>query len=184
MPPRPACGVCCASGAAGSSIAWTALCKRSMWWAKVVRSSSILAFRTTWKLSMPIRRSSSSSTARRMTHELSPPFVAIRTGAESPMKIAISGIGIAGPALAYWLLRDGHAVTLVEKAPAFRSGGYIIDFWGLGYDLAERMGILAQVLASGYHVRRVQLIDARGGQIGGFSTDALRQVTKGRFISL
>jgi 2-polyprenyl-6-methoxyphenol hydroxylase-like FAD-dependent oxidoreductase len=33
-------------------------------------------------------------------------------------------------------------------------------------------------------VRRVQLIDARGGQIGGFSTDALRQVTKGRFISL
>ena len=100
------------------------------------------------------------------------------------MRIAVSGVGIAGPALAYWLLRDGHDVTLIEKAPRFRSGGYIIDFWGLGYDLAERMGILPQVLEAGYRVKRVQLLDAAGKPLGGFFTDSLRQITEGRFVSL
>jgi 2-polyprenyl-6-methoxyphenol hydroxylase-like FAD-dependent oxidoreductase len=55
------------------------------------------------------------------------------------MKIAISGAGVAGPTLAYWLLRTGHEVTLVEQAPSFRAGGYVIDFWGVGYTIAERM---------------------------------------------
>ena len=100
------------------------------------------------------------------------------------MKVAISGMGIAGPALAYWLLRYGHEVTLVERAPRFRSGGYIIDFWGVGYDVAERMGILSQVREAGYSVRRVQLVDARGRRNGGFSTEALGSVTKGRFTSV
>ena len=100
------------------------------------------------------------------------------------MKVAISGMGIAGPALAYWLLRSGHEVTLIERAPRFRSGGYIIDFWGVGYDVAERMGILSQVREAGYSVRRVQLVDARGRRIGGFSTEALGSVTKGRFTSV
>ena len=100
------------------------------------------------------------------------------------MRIAVSGAGIAGPAVTYWLLRDGHDVTLIEKAPRFRSGGYIIDFWGVGYDLAERMGLLPQVLGAGYHVKRVQLVDTAGKRLSGFFTDALSQVSKGRFISL
>ena len=33
------------------------------------------------------------------------------------MKVAISGAGVAGPTLAYWLLRGGHEPTLIEKAP-------------------------------------------------------------------
>jgi 2-polyprenyl-6-methoxyphenol hydroxylase-like FAD-dependent oxidoreductase len=57
------------------------------------------------------------------------------------MKIAINGAGVAGPALAYWLQRSGHKLTLIEKSPHFRIGGYIIDFWGIGYTIAERMGI-------------------------------------------
>ena len=56
------------------------------------------------------------------------------------MKIAISGAGIGGAALAYWLLRTGQEPTLIEKAPHLRSGGYMIDFWGVGYTVAERMG--------------------------------------------
>ena len=54
-------------------------------------------------------------------------------------KIAINGAGIAGPALAYWFHRNGHEVVLIEKAPLFRTGGYVIDFWGVGYTVAERM---------------------------------------------
>ena len=43
--------------------------------------------------------------------------------------ILISGAGIAGPTLAYWLLRRGFTPTIVEEAPSPRTGGYVIDFW-------------------------------------------------------
>jgi 2-polyprenyl-6-methoxyphenol hydroxylase-like FAD-dependent oxidoreductase len=56
------------------------------------------------------------------------------------MRVAINGVGIAGPTLAYWLQRFGHEVLLIEEAPALRCGGYVIDFWGVGYDVAEKMG--------------------------------------------
>jgi 2-polyprenyl-6-methoxyphenol hydroxylase-like FAD-dependent oxidoreductase len=66
------------------------------------------------------------------------------------MRIAISGAGIAGPSLAHWLHHSGHEPTLIEKAPRLRTGGYVIDFWGVGYTIAERMGVLPEVLKAGY----------------------------------
>ena len=100
------------------------------------------------------------------------------------MKIAISGAGVAGPTLAYWLLRTGHEPTLIEKAPHFRTGGYIIDFWGVGYSVAERMGILPEVQRAGYLVRELRFVDDRGRKAGGFSTETLRGMMKDRFTSL
>ena len=46
-------------------------------------------------------------------------------------RVLISGASIAGPALAYWLLKAGYDVTLVERAPAPRPGGQAIDFAAL-----------------------------------------------------
>ena len=100
------------------------------------------------------------------------------------MKIAIQGAGIAGPALAYWLDRHGHEPVLIEKSPQFRTGGYMIDFWGLGYTIAERMGILPQVLERGYKVQEIRLVNQRGGKAGSFSADVFNRMTDGRFISL
>jgi 2-polyprenyl-6-methoxyphenol hydroxylase-like FAD-dependent oxidoreductase len=101
-----------------------------------------------------------------------------------PMKIAINGMGIAGPTLAYWLTDAGHDVLLVEEAPKLRTGGYIIDFWGVGYDIAERMKLLPRIQALGYHMREVRFVDQRGRRSGGFSTDVIRRLTNGRFTSL
>lgn len=100
------------------------------------------------------------------------------------MKICISGAGIAGPSLAHWLLRLGHDCTLVESAPQFRRGGYIMDFWGRGFDLSERMGLLPQVLAAGYRVREVRLVDELGRKVGGFPAENLYAGLGGRFVSL
>jgi 2-polyprenyl-6-methoxyphenol hydroxylase-like FAD-dependent oxidoreductase len=59
-----------------------------------------------------------------------------------PRDILISGAGIAGPALAYWLGRYGFTPTVVERAPALREGGYAVDFRGpVHLDLLARMGI-------------------------------------------
>jgi 2-polyprenyl-6-methoxyphenol hydroxylase-like FAD-dependent oxidoreductase len=100
------------------------------------------------------------------------------------MHIAISGAGVAGPTLAYWLRRSGHEVSLIEQAPQLRAGGYVIDFWGLGYQLAERMGVLPEVLAAGYQVQEVRMVDRRGRRIAGFSAEAFRAAVDGRFTSL
>jgi hypothetical protein len=100
------------------------------------------------------------------------------------VKVVINGAGIAGPTLAYWLQRAGHQVLLVEQAPQLRRGGYIIDFWGLGYDIAEKMGLIPRIRSQGYQVREVRFVDKRGRRRGGFSTDAFQRLTGGRFTSL
>jgi 2-polyprenyl-6-methoxyphenol hydroxylase-like FAD-dependent oxidoreductase len=100
------------------------------------------------------------------------------------MKVVINGIGIAGPTLAYWLTDAGHDVLLVENAPKLRSGGYIIDFWGIGYDIAERMKLLPRIQTLGYHIREVRFVDQRGRRNGGFFTDVIRRMVNDRFTSV
>lgn len=100
------------------------------------------------------------------------------------MDVLISGMGIAGPTLAWWLRRRGMRPTLVEIAPEPREGGYIIDFWGKGYDIADAMGLLPAIRRVGYHVREVRLVGAGGEKRGGFSADVFARVTNGRYISL
>lgn len=100
------------------------------------------------------------------------------------MRVAISGAGIAGPTLAHFLLRQGHQPLLIERAPEFRRGGYVIDFWGTGYQVAERLGLIEAVLAKGYRVREVRLVGEGGRRIGGFDGRAFERPTGGRFTSL
>jgi 2-polyprenyl-6-methoxyphenol hydroxylase-like FAD-dependent oxidoreductase len=100
------------------------------------------------------------------------------------MRIAISGAGIAGPTLAYWLRRSNHDVLLVEEAPQLRSGGYVIDFWGVGYDIAEKMGLLPTINELGYPVQEVRFVDRRGRTKGSFSTSVFSRMTGGRFTTL
>ncbi len=98
--------------------------------------------------------------------------------------ILISGAGIAGPALAFWLHRAGFETTLVERNPELRTGGYIIDFWGLGYDIALRMGLAAGLESAGYHIREFRVVGDEGQRLAGFGTAAFRALTGGRFITL
>ncbi|KUH83473.1 MULTISPECIES: FAD-binding domain [unclassified Mycobacterium] len=100
------------------------------------------------------------------------------------MKVAISGAGVAGPAFAHWMLRAGHEVTLIEKAPSFRTGGYVIDFWGLGYRIAQKMGIEEDVLDAGYQVDELRSVRADGRVAASFDVDPIRRATVGRYTSL
>lgn len=60
--------------------------------------------------------------------------------------VLISGASIAGPALAYWLSRNGCTVTVVERAPALRTGGQAVDFKGETHrTVLTRMGLLDDV---------------------------------------
>ncbi|HEX2284693.1 MAG TPA: FAD-dependent monooxygenase, partial [Mycobacterium sp.] len=56
--------------------------------------------------------------------------------------LLISGAGIAGPSLAFWLTRNGYRVIVVEIAPGIRPGGQTVDLRGAGGDVVERMGLI------------------------------------------
>jgi 2-polyprenyl-6-methoxyphenol hydroxylase-like FAD-dependent oxidoreductase len=58
------------------------------------------------------------------------------------MRAVIIGAGIAGLAAALRLRQIGWESLIIERAPQRRSGGYGVAFGGIGYDAAERMGIL------------------------------------------
>ncbi len=60
-------------------------------------------------------------------------------------KILISGASIAGPTLAWWLIYYGFKVTIVERAPELRAGGYKIDLRGAAVEVIKRMGLYEKV---------------------------------------
>jgi 2-polyprenyl-6-methoxyphenol hydroxylase-like FAD-dependent oxidoreductase len=98
--------------------------------------------------------------------------------------VLISGLGIAGPTLTFWLKAAGFQPTLVEHAPLLRSGGYVIDFWGLGYDIAERMGLRDEINRIGYHIREMRIVDQRGRRVSGFGTRVFLELTGGRYVTI
>lgn len=99
------------------------------------------------------------------------------------MRILIAGAGIAGPTLAYWLLRAGHAVTLVERAPELRRGGYLVDFWGAGFDVAERMGITEELRRRGHVFREARAVNRAGRRIASFRPSSVMG-SSDRYVSI
>lgn len=100
------------------------------------------------------------------------------------MKILISGAGIAGPTLAYWLAHYGMQPTMVEAAPRLRTGGYLIDFFGAGLEIAERMELLPEITGRGYRMKEVRVVDERGRRTAGFSAETFARAARGRYTSL
>ena len=98
--------------------------------------------------------------------------------------VLISGLGVAGPTLAFWLRTAGFQPTLIEQAPAPRSGGYVIDFWGLGYDIAERMGLRDELDRIGYHISEMRIVNERGKRVAGFGTSVFLELTAGRYVTI
>jgi 2-polyprenyl-6-methoxyphenol hydroxylase-like FAD-dependent oxidoreductase len=98
--------------------------------------------------------------------------------------VLISGASIAGPALAYWLDRYGFDVTVVERAPAVRSGGYPIDVRGSAIDVVERMGVLSQLRAAHVDTRKLRFVDADGNPIATIAPENLAGGANGRHVEL
>jgi 2-polyprenyl-6-methoxyphenol hydroxylase-like FAD-dependent oxidoreductase len=98
--------------------------------------------------------------------------------------VLISGAGIAGPTLAFWLKAAGFEPTLIEQSTSLRSAGYVIDFWGLGYTIAERMGLLGEINRVGYHVHEMRIVNDAGQRLAGFGTRVFEELTSGRYVTL
>lgn len=85
--------------------------------------------------------------------------------------VLISGAGIAGPALAHWLHRQGIRSTIVEQAPEVRLGGQAVDLRGLGEVVAERMGIMPRVRERIVHEKGLRYVDNAGRELATMPAD-------------
>ncbi|WP_316528390.1 FAD-dependent monooxygenase [Kitasatospora brasiliensis] len=86
--------------------------------------------------------------------------------------ILVSGGGIAGPALAYWLRKAGFRPVVVERAPGPRPGGQSVDLRGAGRTVIERMGLLDQVRQVAVDQRGLALVDRNGKRLAELPTEA------------
>ncbi|GAA3272494.1 FAD-dependent monooxygenase [Dactylosporangium vinaceum] len=81
------------------------------------------------------------------------------------IEVLISGASIAGNALAAGLARAGCAVTVVERAPALRPGGYAIDIRGVALEVADRMGVSDGARQWSTDTEGTSFVDAAGRRI-------------------
>ncbi|MGB8404604.1 MAG: FAD-dependent monooxygenase [Mycobacterium sp.] len=80
--------------------------------------------------------------------------------------VLVNGGGIAGPTLAFWLVRLGHRVTITEQAAELRAGGQAVDFRGPALDVLDEMGLLDQVRACATRMGPLVIVDQRGKEVG------------------
>ena len=83
----------------------------------------------------------------------------------------ISGAGIAGLSLAYWLTDRGFRVTVVERSPGLRSGGQAIDVRGTARDVIARMGLMDQVRAAHTGTHGIAIVDRTGKPVARMGGD-------------
>jgi 2-polyprenyl-6-methoxyphenol hydroxylase-like FAD-dependent oxidoreductase len=100
------------------------------------------------------------------------------------MRALICGAGIAGLTLAWLLDRMRWDVQLVERANSLRREGYMIDFFGPGFDAAETMGLLPRLRELAYTITELNYVDRSGHPRAALDYQVMFNSLDGRLISL
>jgi 2-polyprenyl-6-methoxyphenol hydroxylase-like FAD-dependent oxidoreductase len=89
----------------------------------------------------------------------------------SSSHVLVSGASFAGLATAFWLVRLGYQVTVVEAAGGLRKGGTPVDIEGETIGILQRMGLFDAVRAMALPPRAFEFKDAEDRTLGGFGLD-------------
>jgi len=100
------------------------------------------------------------------------------------MRVLISGGGIAGLTLANILHQHGIGSVVIEKAADLRQDGYAIDFFGTGYEVAERMGLVDRLFSQHISFDGIEYVNAQGKLIVKLDAALLRKITEGKYMAL
>jgi 2-polyprenyl-6-methoxyphenol hydroxylase-like FAD-dependent oxidoreductase len=98
--------------------------------------------------------------------------------------ILISGAGIAGVTLAFWLKKFGFNPTIVEISPKLREGGYAIDFMGAGFEVAERMEIIPDLQKVDLNLSELVFVDKNNKRKGGMNYQLIKKMMNNRAFTL
>ncbi len=96
----------------------------------------------------------------------------MNTHTSTTLDILVSGASIAGPAVALLLARQGHSVTVVERAPSLRTGGQTVDLRGAGRTVIDRLGLRDATDARLLDQRGIAAVDSSGRRCSELSVDA------------
>lgn len=103
--------------------------------------------------------------------------------ARSSLRVLISGAGIAGNALAFWLTRLGHDVTVIERHPELRASGLQLDLRGPGIEVLRRMGLEQAFRERSAPEAGMQVVDSKGRQRAYFPAAEAGGKNKGNLTS-
>lgn len=78
------------------------------------------------------------------------------------MRVLISGAGVAGPTLAWFLAKTGARVDVVEKAKELLPHGQNVDIEGSALKVIQKMGLLEEVKRNNTTEKGTQFIDPNG----------------------
>lgn len=78
------------------------------------------------------------------------------------MRVLISGAGIAGPTLAYFLAKNGAHITIVEKNHSLLPHGQNVDIQGSAITVIKKMGLMDQLRRFNTTEKGAQFIDPKG----------------------
>ena len=98
--------------------------------------------------------------------------------------VLISGAGIAGTSLAFWLKKFGFNPTILEVAPKLREGGYAIDFMGAGFDVAEKMGIVPALEKVDIDISKLVFVDGNNKDKGSMDYRKIKKLMNNRAFTL
>jgi 2-polyprenyl-6-methoxyphenol hydroxylase-like FAD-dependent oxidoreductase len=96
-------------------------------------------------------------------------------GVDMNERILISGASIAGSTVAFWLARHGLSPTVIERAPGLRTGGNGVDVRGQAVEVAEQMGIMAQIRAAATDVIGTSFVDATNRSVARIDMQAIQR---------
>lgn len=82
----------------------------------------------------------------------------------APLKVLITGAGIGGNALALWLSKLGHDVTVNERWSCLRANGLQVDLRGYGIQVMRHMGIEDKIRAKCVKEEGIKIVDSRNRQ--------------------
>ena len=88
--------------------------------------------------------------------------------------VLISGAGVAGPTLAYWLASHGFRTTVVERSQGLRSSGNPVDVRGPALPVAEGMGIMSRLRDAATQATAMSVVNAAGRQVARVSMPTTR----------
>lgn len=100
------------------------------------------------------------------------------------MRVLISGGGIAGLTLAHFLHQHGISTVVIEQAQTLRQDGYGIDFFGTGYDVAERMGIIERLQSHPLPLEFIAYVNWAGKPVARLDIGLMRRIMDGKYLGL
>ena len=85
-----------------------------------------------------------------------------------PPHVLISGAGIAGTVLAYWLAQHDFAITILERSRSDSQAGQIIDIEGPAREIMRRMGLMEEIVGKVSHEAGIRFVDDAGKEYARF----------------